>query len=106
MTGGASGIGAAVALALGAAGAFVAVNYRSRPEQAEDVVRQIAAAGGKAMSFGADVSQEAEVVRMFDAIGSVGRLDIVVANSGIQQDAAFTEMSLQQWQRVIERCAC
>lgn len=102
VTGASSGIGAAVALALGAAGAFVAVNYRSHPEQADDVVRQIAAAGGKAMTVGADVSQEPEVVRMFDEIGAFGPLDILVANSGVQQDAAFADMSLQQWQRVID----
>lgn len=103
VTGASSGIGAEVARAFAAAGAAVIVNYRSHPEEAELVVQQIGAAGGKAMAVSADVSDEAQVQQMFDDIaGLFGSVDILVANAGIQQDAPFAEMSLKQWQRVID----
>lgn len=103
VTGGSSGIGAAVASALAVAGASVVVNYRSHPEQAERIVQQLAARGGQATPLKADVSDEAAVIRMFDAVANLfGSVDILVANSGIQQDAPFTEMTLQQWQRVLD----
>lgn len=103
VTGGSSGIGAAVALALGTAGAAVGVNFRSHPEQADRVVAEIRASGGQAVALQADVAEEDEVQAMFAAVDSAfGRLDVLVANSGIQQDAPFADMSLKQWQRVIE----
>jgi glucose 1-dehydrogenase len=103
VTGAASGIGRAVAHALGAAGAAVAVNYRSQPQNAEAVASDIRAAGGEAMIVEADVSDEAAVERMFDAAcRAFGRIDIVVANAGMQKDAAIAEMTLQQWQAVLD----
>lgn len=103
VTGGSSGIGAAIARAFAAAGAAVGVNYRSHPQQAEQIIQEIAAAGGRATSLPADVSDEAQVIRMFDDMGNLfGSVDIVVANSGIQQDAPVADMTLQQWQRVID----
>lgn len=103
VTGGSSGIGAAVALALGAAGAAVGVNFRSHPEQADRIVADIRTAGGRAVAIQADVALESQVLAMFAAMdGAFGRLDILVANSGIQQDAGFADMSLEQWQRVID----
>lgn len=103
VTGGSSGIGAAVARAFGAAGAFVAVNYRSSREGAEDVVQDILRSGGRAVALAGDVSDEGQVLALFDATAQAfGRVDIVVANAGIQQDAAFAEMTLAQWQRVLD----
>jgi glucose 1-dehydrogenase len=102
VTGGSSGIGRAVALALAKAGAPVAVNYRSGKDAAEEVVRQIEQEGGRAIAIGADVSQEAEVQAMFrTAIEAFGTLHIVVANSGLQRDASIAEMTLEQWNQVI-----
>lgn len=102
VTGGSSGIGAATAYALGAAGAAVGVNYRSHPEGAQRIVENIRESGSKAIPLEADVSNETEVQAMPDAfIGEFGRIDILVANSGIQQDAPFSDMTLDQWQRVI-----
>jgi glucose 1-dehydrogenase len=102
VTGASSGIGAGVALALGAAGADVLVNYASSPAGAERVVDEIKAGGGKAMAVKTDVSNEDEVAamfkRMFDAWGTI---DILVNNAGLQQDAAFVDMTLAQWNRVI-----
>lgn len=103
VTGGSSGIGAAVAQALGAAGARVVVNYRSQREEADQVVGAIAAAGGTAFAVGADVSDEGEVEALFQqAVERFGRLDILVANAGIQRDAPFREMSLADWRRVVD----
>lgn len=102
VTGANSGIGKAVALGLARAGADVAVNYVSDPEAADDVVRQIQAMGRRAIALKADVSKEDEVDAMFaEAIRYFGTLHIVVTNAGLQRDAKFDEMTLEQWQTVI-----
>ncbi len=102
VTGANSGIGSAVALALGAAGADVGVNYVSRPEAADAVVEQIRKAGTDAIALEADVSNEDQVVAMFrKAIEHFGRLDILVANAGVQRDAPFVDMTLADWNTVI-----
>ena len=103
VTGASSGIGEGVALALAAAGAKVAVNYRSGREAAERVVEGIRSAGGEAVPLGADVGDEAQVQDLFaQAAQAFGRLDILVANAGLQRDAAFRDMTLDQWRGVIE----
>lgn len=103
VTGANSGIGKAIALAFGQAGANVAVNYVVQPEAAEDVARQIRQAGGQAITVQADVSQEDHVQAMFQqVIAHFGTVDVLVNNAGLQRDAAFTEMSLAQWQKVID----
>jgi len=102
VTGANSGIGRAVALALGAAGADVAVNYVTRPEDAEAVVAEIRESGADALAFEADVSNEDQVVAMFrTAVEHFGRLDILVANAGVQRDAHFVDMTLKDWSTVI-----
>ncbi|MBL8286827.1 MAG: glucose 1-dehydrogenase [Rubrivivax sp.] len=104
VTGATRGIGAACAAALAGAGARVALNHRDAAAEAETaaVARRIAGDGGEAMPVRADVSDEAEVRSMFDAVlGRWGRLDILVANAGIQRDAPLHEMSLADWNRVI-----
>ena len=102
VTGGSSGIGEGCALALGAAGAAVAVNYLSDAGEAERVVAAIRAGGGEAFAIQADVSRETDVQRMVaEAIKRFGTIDILINNAGLQQDAPFHEMSLQQWERVI-----
>lgn len=102
VTGANSGIGAAVAKALAAAGAKVLINYVTKPEQAEAVAGEIRSMGGTAMTFQADVSQEDQVQAMFAAIVKAwGSIDILVNNAGLQQDAALVDMSLVQWNKVI-----
>jgi glucose 1-dehydrogenase len=102
VTGANSGIGEGCAIALGAAGADVVVNYISRPEDAERVVNLIRAGGSNAIAIEADVSNEAEVQAMFgEMLKSFGTIDILVNNAGLQQDAAFHEMTLAQWDLVI-----
>ena len=103
VTGASSGIGAAVAKALAAHGAAVVVNYIGNADAANAVVKEITDAGGTALAIMADVSKEDQMQAMFQqAIQHFGTLHIVVANAGIQVDAAFVDMSVAQWQRVID----
>jgi len=103
VTGGSSGIGAAVCRALAMAGARVVVNYLSNQEEAEQLVNEIEADGGEAMAIQADVSKEADVQRMFrEMIDAWGSIEILVTNAGIQRDAAFQEMTLDQWNMVMD----
>jgi len=103
VTGGSRGIGAAVCLAYGHAGAFVGINYRVRAEEAEALARRIREAGGRAMTLRADVSSETEVTAMFDRFArEAGRLDIAVANAGMQDDAPAEDMTLEAWEKVLQ----
>ena len=102
VTGASSGIGRAVAIALGHAGADVVVNYVSGADDAEAVAEEIRRCGSKAITIKADVSKEEDVLAMFaEMIRAWGTIDVLVNNAGIQQDAAFHELSLAQWNRVI-----
>ena len=102
VTGANSGIGRAVALGLARAGADVAVNYVSDPGAAADVVTEIRGYGRHAIAIRADVSNEADVETLFaHAIQLFGTLHIVVCNAGLQRDAPFHQMTLEQWNTVI-----
>jgi glucose 1-dehydrogenase len=102
ITGSSSGIGAAIARAMAAAGAKVVVNYAKSQEGARRVVEEITLKGGQAIPVQADVSREEQVLAMFQAAyKEFGTVDILVSNAGVQKDARFTEMTLEQWQTVI-----
>jgi glucose 1-dehydrogenase len=102
VTGANSGIGKAVAIAMGRAGADVVVNYVAAPEAAEEVAAEIRGLGVRALAVRADVSREDQVQAMFArALQEFGTVDIVVANAGLQRDAPFERMTLQQWDTVI-----
>lgn len=102
VTGSSSGIGKAIALAMAREGANVVINYHSNEKSALEIVQQIKTAGGKAIAVGADVSKEADVKRMFgEMFEAFGTIDILVNNAGMQKDAPFTEMSLDDWEKVI-----
>ena len=103
VTGASSGIGTAVAISLGQAGAEVVVNYGGNEQAANQVVDQIKQNGGNAIAIQADVSKENDVQRMFDqTIEAFGTVDILVNNAGLQRDAPIDEMSLQDWNRVLD----
>lgn len=103
VTGANSGIGKAVARALGDDKANVVVNYISNEEAAQEVVRDIEQnCGVKAIAYKADVSKEDQVQAMFQkTIEEFGTVDILVNNAGLQRDAALHEMTLDEWNFVI-----
>lgn len=103
VTGSSSGIGSAVAIAMAAEGAKVIVNYARSAKGAEAVVEEIKSAGGEAIAIQADVSQEDQVKSMFEQIyATYETIDILVNNAGLQQDANLVDMTLAQWQKVID----
>ncbi len=102
VTGANSGIGKATAIALGKSGADVVINYVTAPEAADAVAQEIISLGGRAITIKADVSKEDEVQAMFaKAISHFGTLHISVSNAGLQRDAPFEQMTLEQWNTVI-----
>ena len=103
VTGASSGIGSAVAVALGHAGADVVVNYYSGEAGAQRVVEEITKAGSQAYAVQANVSREDQVQAMFRGMfDRFGTIDILVNNAGVQKDASFDEMTLAEWQAVID----
>src|SRR5499425_2297874 len=102
VTGASSGIGRAIALSLGDAGADIVINYVSGEDQAEALAEEIRARGARALTLRADVSDESQVRAMFSAmLEEFGTVDILVNNAGLQQDAPFHELTLAQWNRVL-----
>ncbi|MGC8401878.1 SDR family NAD(P)-dependent oxidoreductase, partial [Enterobacter mori] len=92
VTGGSKGIGAGIARQLAADGAKVIVNYASSRSDAEKVVADIEAAGGKATAVGADITCQTEVEALINAaVSHYGRLDIVVNNAGVYAFARIEE---------------
>src|SRR5216683_4834805 len=91
------------ALALGHAGADVCINYVAGADKAQAMVDELTGHGHSAFAHQADVSKEDQVVAMFDAIrDEFGTVDILINNAGLQQDAPIDQMSLAQWQKVID----
>jgi glucose 1-dehydrogenase len=104
ITGASSGIGAGVARALSESGATVVINYPVDPAKpaAEAVLAEIKAAGGTGMTAMCDVSKESEVQKMFaDTVTKFGTVDILINNAGLQKDAPFENMTLDQWNFVL-----
>lgn len=102
ITGADSGIGKGVAIEMAAAGAIVIINHVDSHDVAQAVVDGIKATGGDAFAYHADVSNEAEVQAMFaEVIKLYGTVDILVNNAGLQRDSRFVDMTLEQWQTVI-----
>jgi 3-oxoacyl-[acyl-carrier protein] reductase len=103
VTGGSTGIGAAIALALAREGCDVALNHRGQPAEAAEVVRAIEATGRRALAQDLDVADfegAAQMVRT--VIETFGRLDILVCNAGITHDGVIWKMTEEQWDRVID----
>ncbi|KQS91309.1 glucose 1-dehydrogenase [Chryseobacterium sp. Leaf394] len=104
VTGASSGIGTGIAKSLAAAGAKVVINHSSErsKDDAEDILKEIQNAGGDGMIFQCDVSKEDEVKAMFEkTISEYGTVDILVNNAGLQKDAEFTEMTVEDWDTVM-----
>ena len=102
VTGSSSGIGEAIALAFAAEGAAVVVNYSRHEDAAQKVLDKIENAGGKGLVVGADVSDPKEVEAMVQqAVGTFGRLDIMVNNAGMERKMPFLETPFEVWQETI-----
>jgi NAD(P)-dependent dehydrogenase (short-subunit alcohol dehydrogenase family) len=105
VTGGASGVGREIALALASEGAAVAVNYRRSGEAAQAIVAEIAARGGRAIACGADVADFAAVAAMVARVAQeFGRLDILVNNAGAAVRRRFADTTPEEWHRQIDTC--
>jgi NAD(P)-dependent dehydrogenase (short-subunit alcohol dehydrogenase family) len=104
VTGGGRGIGAATCILAAQKGWAVAVNYTANAKAADEVVAQIKKAGGEAMSVHADVSNETQVLAMFEKVrSSMGPLQGLVNNAGvIDVSARLDEMSMARWRRMFD----
>ena len=102
VTGASKGIGAGIAQELAARNAAVVVNYASDQIGAKTVVDGILAAGGRAAAIQADISQAADVARLFEQAKQVfGRLDILVNNAGVYREMSISELTEDEFQREI-----
>ena len=105
VTGAARDVGREIALTLAAEGAAVAVNYLSSEKEAEAVVTEITAKGGKAKAYKADVSDYTTVKRMVEAVAhDLGGLNILVNNAGLAKRQRFTETKPDDWKKQIDIC--
>jgi NAD(P)-dependent dehydrogenase (short-subunit alcohol dehydrogenase family) len=105
VTGAGRGVGREIAASLAREGAAVAVNYRSSAADAESLVAEIAAAGGKAKAYPADVADFAAVTAMVDAIvKDFGGLNILINNAGLALRQRFVETKPADWKSQIDAC--
>jgi len=103
VTGGATGIGRAIARALAGEGCRVAVNYIGASDQADETVRELRGLGVDALALKADVRAAGEVRSMMDAAaGTFGRLDVLVNNAAVQTEGSFLDVTEDDWDRVID----
>ena len=102
VTGGDRGIGRAIALALAENGVHVAVNFRTRQNEAEEVRSQIEALGQRSLAIGADVSLAHEVSRMVETVQKeLGPIGILVNNAGIARPEPVEQITEQSWDEVL-----
>jgi glucose 1-dehydrogenase len=103
VTGASLGIGRAAAIALGRAGANVVVNYRSHPEQAEEVVLAIKQNGAQAIAVQGDVADQSAVENLVaEAVKNFGRLDIAVSNAAYSDRERFFEADMAGFKRTVD----
>jgi NAD(P)-dependent dehydrogenase (short-subunit alcohol dehydrogenase family) len=102
VTGAGRGLGAGIAARFAEAGAGVVVNYRTSEAGAQEVVKKIAAVGGRAVAVGADVSEATGVERLLEeTLTTFGGLDVLVNNAGIYPASSVLEMAEEEWDEVL-----
>jgi glucose 1-dehydrogenase len=103
VTGGNSGIGAAIVTAAAAEGANVVIDYVVHPDETEEIVERVRGAGGSAVGVQADVSKPADLEKMVQtAVQSFGRLDVLVNNAGIENRTSILDTTEADYQRVLD----
>jgi glucose 1-dehydrogenase len=103
VTGGNSGIGKAVVLALAEAGANIVIDYVANPEATEDLEKQVASLGDQAIGIDADVSKVADLAMLIEhTVKKFGRIDIMVNNAGIETRTSILDTTEEQYERVLE----
>jgi glucose 1-dehydrogenase len=103
VTGGNSGIGKSIAVALAQAGANIVIDYISNEQATDDLERQIAALGDKAIGVEADVSKVADLERLIaEAVKAFGRIDVMVNNAGVETRTSVLDTTESQYQKVLD----
>lgn len=103
VTGGSRGIGATIAKLLAKKGAYVAINYQSRMDSAEAVVKEIEDQGGVSCAIRSDVSKPSDVKSLIEEVKNrYGNIDILINNAGITRDRTFRKLSNEDWNEVID----
>ncbi len=103
VTGGNSGIGRAIVLELAAQGANVAIDYVARSDATEELEKEIAALGERAIGVQADVSKVADLQRLVDAaVSAFGRVDVMVNNAGVETRTSVLDTTEAQYEKVLE----
>jgi 3-oxoacyl-[acyl-carrier protein] reductase len=103
VTGGSRGIGKAISQALSEAGFYVVINFRSREEEAKEVLETIIRQGGEGMIYQSDISNYADVETMMDSvINQTGGIDVLVNNAGITKDQLMLRMSEDDFSTVVD----
>jgi glucose 1-dehydrogenase len=103
VTGGNSGIGKSIAVALAQAGANIVIDYISNEQATDDLERQIAALGDKAIGVEADVSKVADLERLIaEAVKAFGRIDVMVNNAGVETRTSVLDTTESQYEKVLD----
>ena len=103
VTGGNSGIGKAITLALAGAGANVAIDYVANEQATEDLERQVATLGDRAIGVDADVSKVSDLQMLVDqTVKELGRVDIMINNAGIETRTSVLDTTEAQYEKVME----
>jgi glucose 1-dehydrogenase len=102
VTGGNTGIGKAIVLALAEEGANVCIDYVAQPEATEELERKVAALGDQAIGVDADVSKVADLQRMVDeTVKAFGRLDVMVNNAGVETRTSILDTTEDKYDFVL-----
>ncbi|NGX46264.1 MAG: 2-dehydro-3-deoxy-D-gluconate 5-dehydrogenase, partial [Chlamydiae bacterium] len=103
VTGGNSGIGAAIVIALAKHGANIVIDYISHPEATDELEKEVAALGDQAIGVEADVSKVADLQKLVDhAVEKFGRVDVMVNNAGVETRTSILDTTEAQYEKVLE----